>query len=565
MAACPMPCMFSHRTLAIFRYQYPDFSHRRIKINNRKQFMRFFNTAGPVKSNKHYCLEPLERFDTEEILSLIDQEKYFILHAPRQTGKTTCLIELMNHINDHGKYKCLYCNVEAAQAAKENIKEGIRTILNEISTSARIYLQDTFVMENWNEILEKSGENAALNETLTQWAEASVSPLILFIDEIDALIGDTLISVLRQLRAGYTKRPEMFPQSLILCGVRDIRDYRIHSSKTKEIITGGSAFNIKAKSFRLGDFSKEDVKKLYDIHTRETGQVFDEEAIELVWKYTQGQPWLVNAIGYETVFDIKENRDRSIVITSDMIHRAKENIILRREAHIDQLLDKLQEERVRRIIEPLIIGKNIEQNLPDDIQYLIDLGLMKQSKEGLIISNPIYEEVIPRELTYTTQLNLMPLFQPLWYVNNDGLLNTEKLLSEFQQFFRENSESWIQQFDYLEAGPQLLLQAFLQRLINGGGRIDREFSFGRKRTDLLIIWPHENGLQKVVIELKLIYGTLNKTIKEGLEQTFSYMDKCGSKYGNLIIFNRDQSVVWDEKIFHHKEEFQGCLIDVWGM
>ena len=159
----------------------------------------------------------------------------------------------------------------------------------------------------------------------------------------------------------------------------------------------------------------------------------------------------------------------------------------------------------------------------------------------------------------------MPLYDPPWYICDDGLLDTNKLLSEFQQFFRENSESWIQQFDYPEAGPQLLLQAFLQRIVNGGGRIDREYGLGRKRSDLLINWKHEKGVQKVVIELKIRYGSLEKTIKEGLFQTFLYMDKRGAEDGNLIIFDRDQNRIWDEKIFHRREKYRGRFIDIWGM
>jgi len=527
--------------------------------------MRFFNTAGPVKSDKHYCLPPLDRFDTDEILTMIEQEKYFILHAPRQTGKTTYLLALMDYINKQDKYKCLYFNVESAQPARDNVKRAMRAILNELATSARLYLNDTYVSEIWHDILNKSGEYSALNETITQWAESSPTPLVLLVDEIDSLIGDTLISVLRQLRSGYTKRPDLFPQSIILCGIRDIRDYRIHSSKTKEIITGGSAFNIKAKSLRLEDFSKEDVKKLYGFHTAETGQIFENQVTEQVFKFTQGQPWLVNALGYEVTFEMKKNRNRSISITSDMIRAAKENIILRRETHIDQLVDKLQEKRIKQVIEPFLTGENIEQNRPDDIQYLIDLGLIKRGKEGLIVSNSIYAEVIPRELTYTVQDNFMPLFDGLWYLTEDGLINTEKLLNSFQEFFRENSEIWIQQFDYLEAGPQLLLQAFLQRIVNGGGRIDREYGLGRKRTDLLITWPHKKGVQKIVIELKIKYVDIETTIAKGIKQTVIYMDKCGSKNGNLIIFDRNADRKWEEKIFHRKKKYQGHVLDIWGM
>ena len=137
---------------------------------------------------------------------------------------------------------------------------------------------------------------------MTRWAAASPKPLVLLIDEIDALIGDALLSVLRQLRAGYDLRPEGFPQSVVLCGVRDVRDYRIHSSSANATIAGGSAFNIKAQSLRLGDFSQDEVQALLGQHTDETGQVFTPDALATIWTQTQGQPWLVNALADQTCF-----------------------------------------------------------------------------------------------------------------------------------------------------------------------------------------------------------------------------------------------------------------------
>ena len=159
-------------------------------------------------------------------------------------------------------------------------------------------------------------------------SEYTKNPIVLMIDEIDSLVGDTLISVLRQLRAGYTDRPEGFPQSIILCGVRDVRDYRIHSSKEKTIITGGRAFNIKAKSLHLGDFNKKEIEILYNQHTEETGQKFEDGVIDYVWELTEGQPWLVNALGYVACFELKKARDRNTLITKDFITEAKEKIIL---------------------------------------------------------------------------------------------------------------------------------------------------------------------------------------------------------------------------------------------
>jgi len=526
--------------------------------------MRFFNTAGPVRGDEHYCLPPLTRLDLDEILMLIDQGKYFVLHAPRQVGKTSYLLALMDYLNRQGRYRCLYFNVESAQAAREEVQEGMRAILSEMAAMAQNHLGDPFPEEIWQDVLEKRGAYTALTQVLTRWAKASSKPLVLLIDEIDSLVGDTLIAVLRQLRTGYTHRPRLFPQSVVLCGVRDVRDYRIHSSKEKAIITGGSAFNIKAESWRMGDFGQDEIEILFRQHTTETGQVFEDAALESAWELTHGQPWLVNALGYEVCFRMKAGRDRSQSITAERVAEAKERIILRRETHLDQLADKLKEARVRRVIEPLLAGTGRpDLILTDDIQYVRDLGLIRIKEGQLTIANRIYQEVIPRELTYGTQLTIA--HQSAWYVAPDGRLDMDKLLSAFQQFFREHSEHWVERFDYKEAGPQLLLQAFLQRIVNHGGRVEREYGLGRMRTDLLVIWPYNNAVQRSVLELKLRYGSLKQTIKEGLKQTWDYLDRCGAEAGHLVIFDREPDKPWEKKIFTRRESYQGQEIKVWGM
>ncbi len=523
--------------------------------------MRFFNTAGPVNCEKHYCLPPLERLDLDEVLSLISQEKYFVLHAPRQTGKTSCLLALMAHLNLTGEYKCLYINVEMAQTAREDVERGIRTILGEIGSRAESFLNDPFPEQMWPDVLAQQGGDGALNRLLSLWAEKSPVPLVLLIDEIDALVGDTLISVLRQLRAGYDKRPARFPQNIVLCGVRDVRDYRIHSDRDRAIITGGSAFNVKAESLRMGDFSREEVFALCRQHTEETGQVFADGSPDEIWRLSQGQPWLTNALGYELCFGMKPNRDRSVPVTPEMVLTAKENLILRRDTHLDQLADKLAEERVRRVVGPLLAGLEQPELIPpDDLGYVRDLGLIK-TRGHIRIANPIYREVIPRELTLSTQLTIT--HETAWYVRkSDGQLDMEKLISAFQEFFRQHSRSWEERFQYKEAGPQLLMQAFLQRILNGGGRVEREYGFGRMRTDLFVLWPYEGGTQKLVIELKVRRNeALETIIAEGLAQTRVYMDESGADRGHLLIFDRNETKTWEEKIFQRKEG----EVTVWGM
>ena len=525
--------------------------------------MRFFNTAGPVNCQDHYCLPPLRRFDLDEILHLIDQKKYFVLHAPRQTGKTSCLLALREYLNAQETYRCLYINVETAQAARENVKGGMQAMLSELADQAVNHLADHFLEDRWPAILEKEGEFRAFQKALALWAQSASKPLVLLIDEVDALVGDTLIALLRQLRTGYAERPRLFPQSIILCGVRDVRDYRIHSSQEKAIITGGSAFNIKAESLRLGDFSRTEVAQLYHCHTEETGQTFAPAALDLVWELSDGQPWVVNALGYEVCFKLPAGKDRAVTITAEMVQQAKENLILRRETHLDQLVDKLQEERVRRVIEPILAGMEQPEDYPqDDLSYVRDLGLIKTEKQ-VRIANKLYQEVIPRELTYVTQVTISE--EPQWYIRSDGSLDMPKLLTAFQQFFRKHAESWLERFRYKEAGPQLLLQAFLARITNGGGRIEREYGLGMQRTDLLVVWPYPGGVQEIVMELKICYGDLEKTITQGVAQTWQYMDKCGTTEGHLLIFDRSPGKSWEEKIFCRTETHQGQTIMVWGM
>ena len=531
---------------------------------------RFFNTAGPIKQDLHYNVDPLKRIDLNEIMDLIQQQKYFILHAPRQTGKTSCLLALRDYLNEQGDYIAVYANVEAGQASRNNVEEVVKGVCQRIANELRLVLENRLPNDVYKRVAEDCSYNELLTSFLSQLSSELPRPLVVFIDEIDALVGDSLVSVLRQIRSGYAGRPQHFPISIVLCGVRDVRDYRIVLSN-QDIITGGSAFNIKAESLRLGNFSKEEIHELYMQHTAATGQVFDEACFPMIWEATEGQPWLVNALGYEVTMKMKENRDRSIRIIPEMIYKAQERIIYRRDTHIDILIDKLREERVRSVIAPILANEDgeVEQHLKeDDIQYVIDLGLIVRGKP-LRIANAIYKEVIPRELTWARQQTLIQ--QSAWYMNPDNSINMEKLLTDFQQFFRENADSWIERFDYKESGPQLLLQAFLQRVVNGGGYIDREYGLGRGRTDLLITKPltkqYGGPFQRIVLELKIFRSNMEETIQKGLEQTAEYMDKCGGiiNEGHFILFDRRPNRPWEEKIWHRTEYYNGRTIEVWGM
>ena len=341
-----------------------------------------------MRPNKHYAIRPLDRVNVDEFLDLIRAERYFVLHAPRQTGKTSALIALRDLLNsgEVGDFRCVNVNVEPAQVARDDVARGIRAILSGLAMSARL-LGDSYPDGVWPDILAKAGPEEALKELLARWCVANPTPLVLLVDEIDSLVGDTLLSVLRQLRAGYEHRPEGFPQSVVLCGVRDIRDYRIRSS-TGEVIAGGSPFNVAAKSLRMGDFTEDETRALMAQHTEETGQRFSEAAVDSVWTQTCGQPWLVNALCAGACFDNKAGRDRSRAIEVDDVHAAREDLILARRTHLDQLAHKLEEERVRRVVEPMLSGGEARHHTRD-LEYLRDLGLVAVADPPRM-ANPIY-------------------------------------------------------------------------------------------------------------------------------------------------------------------------------
>ena len=528
--------------------------------------MRFFNTEGPIRRDRHYHIPPLDRVNLDDLLGLVRDERYFVLHAPRQTGKTSALLALRDLLNAGSDYRCVYVTVEAGQAARENVADAMRVILYELESEEQATLGSNTLADVWPGALERAGPLGALRASLARWCRADPQPLVLLIDEIDTLVGDTLLSVLRQLRAGYPDRPGRFPHSVILCGVRDVRDYRIYSTAQNAMILGGSAFNIKSKSLRLGDFTEAETRALLAQHTAETGQAFTAGALEAVRARAAGQPWLVNALCREACFECETGRDRTRAIAAEDVLDAQERLILRRDTHIDDLANKLREERVRRVVEPILAGASESAWSTEDVAYVHDLGLIALDADGTPrIANPIYAEVVPRHLNYAVQMGLPQ--RMAWYVDAAGGLDVARLIDGFQTFFREHSEHWVQRFErYHEAGPQLLLQAYLQRVVNGGGRIEREYALGRGRVDLLILWPQGGRTRKFVVECKVLHKDPERTITEGLAQTRGYMDHCGAESGHLIVFDRAPDRTWEEKMFRRETPADtGPAVTVWGM
>ena len=528
-----------------FAWQKRAFKVTPKKTDYDVRMQKHFNTAGPSKPELHYLLDPLSRIELDTVLPLIAQERYFVLHAPRQTGKTTCLLALRDALNAAGDYTAVYANIEGAQAMRQNVGAAMQTIASVLGEKFEESLELPGLRIELMAIAHAAGPGDSLRTLLRAATERASKPVVLFLDEVDALIGDTLISLLRQIRAGYTDRPTHFPQTIVLCGVRDVRDYRMTLSDG-EVITGGSAFNIKAESLRLGDFTDAEIRALYLQHTGATGQIFSESALALAWHLTQGQPWLVNALAEHAVWKTKENLDRHVEINEEKLRAASEALILRNDTHLDQLSDKLREPRVRGIIEPMLLGFGIEASESDE-QYLIDLGLVRRidGRKNLIPANAMYAEVLPRVLNSLTQSSLDSEHISSSWKDATGRLNPRQFLLNFLDFWRKDGEPMMRTVLYHEAAPHLVLMAYLQRVINGGGRIEREYAVGSGRLDLLLVY----GTQQMAIEVKVWRDKRPDPLIDGMEQIERYLARLNLTSGFLVLFDqRTSAPEWDARM-----------------
>ena len=487
-------------------------------------------------------------------MQLIEAEQYFLIHAPRQTGKTTFLHAFAKRLNAEGTYICLVVSLEQA-----GVPSFTEAMANERMEDTVWTMCPHFLPEmEWP---VKPSHPVSLSNYLTAWCRAQSKPIVLLLDEVDSLWDDVLVSLLRQLRDGFQTRPTSFPQSIALVGLRDIRDYKMKARADNPSLGSGSPFNVKAESFFLPFFSREEVRGLLDQHTADTGQVFSDEVFEQIFYYSAGQPWLTNSLAREIV-DKRLQGDYSREIAADMVEKAKEALITQRQTHLDSLVDKLHEPRVRKVINAIIEGGILSFDGADDsIRYCRDLGLITQTTP-IQFSNPIYREIITRVLNSPVQESFpSDITQTAWYLDGAGRLQMDKLLEAFVDFYRWNSESWLERFDYKEAGHQLLLMAFLQRIINGGGRIEREMAVGNGRTDLAIFWED----QVIAIEIKLNHDA--RTRDMGLRQLSRYLDKLGQQHGYLVIFEKlpSKELPWDQRIRHEVEQVEGKEIEIWWM
>ena len=518
---------------------------------------RYFNTAGPCIPAKHYMLPALDRLPG--IRRLVNMERYFVIHAPHQTGKTTAVKALAREINEKGDMVALYCTLETLQGAADvdNAMPKLRRLLIR-SASAVSGLVDPSELDGPMCVQETGWTVSAVSETLTALCRRAGKPLVVFFDEADCLFGNVLISFLRQLRDGYVNREDIpFPASIALIGMLDVRDYKAQIRPDGQSLGQISPFNIISEDMLLRNFTAEEVATLYRQHTDATGQAFAPDVLDKVMDFSGGQPWLVNALARECVEEIHGFRYGETVTAED-VETAKETIIRRRDTHVDSLMERLREPRVRRVVEPVIFGgeRTVSSN-SEDWRFVVDLGLLREERGTLVPANRMYAEIIGRYLSRDAQESMETAIPDTPWATSDGL-DMPGLMAAFQRFWRENSGADRRAYEYGEATPHLVLMAFLQRVTNGNGRIAREMALGSKRLDLCV----EFRGHRYAVEVKT---AKNFAGEDSYRQLAGYLDGLGLAEGWMAIFDDGKEKSWDEKLYNRDVEFNGKTLHVVGL
>lgn len=462
-----------------------------------------------------------------EVRDLVEGRDDFVVHAPRPVGKTTTLRALAAELTAEGKFAAALLTMETGAAFREpGLAEG--AILSAWRTLASDQLQPELRPPPWPD----AADGGRILAALEAWALTSPRPLVLFLDEIDALRDEVLISVLRQLRAGHPSRPAHFPSTIALVGLRDVRDYRVTTDGVERLGTA-SPFTIKVASLTLSDFTATEVVELLEQLTADTGQRFSSDAMARTFELTRGQPWLVNALAAEAV----SAATGAAELSATDIDRARDVLVARQDTHLDSLAERLREPRVQAVIEPILAGETLPSVPPDDLRFVMELGLVRMSTEGgLVIANPIYQETIPRVLAMTPRYSL-PATRATWR-RADGTLDVDALMQAFLTFWRQHGQPLFASAPYHEIAPHLVFLAFLDRVANGGGSITREYALGTGRLDVLLEYGPPHRRERFAFELKVHRDGRPDPRSEGLEQLDAYLARASLDSGWLVIFDR---------------------------
>jgi hypothetical protein len=458
-------------------------------------------------------------------MPLVRAENYLAVSGPRQSGKTSLLKSLVDAVHAEGWGRAVVLSCESAdhQFDVTEVDDAERRLVDRWGLALRAQAPDLA----WPETAEllALGTGTRIAGALTRYAQSVSVPLVVVLDEVDCLARNPFGSMLRQIRDGFQYRPRGFPHSVVLAGMRNLREHdRAMGGDGR-----GSPFNI-VRELTLSNFSRDEVVRLYAQHTAATGQCFTDESLELVWQQTRGQPLLVNALADLAVTQLVPDPSRAIepahIAESIRLFEASNPI------HLTSLAARLAEDRVMNVVAPVVVGDAPDVS-DDDERFALELGILaKGIDERLHVANPIYARALLKLATSQQRKSLLA-WTPTW-LDEAGRIDVDRLRENFRAFWTLHRDMMQARIHYPEAVAHFGLMTYLDRVVNGGGRVEREFAVGRGRLDLLLV----HGDLRLPIEVKVHRDHASDPVPEGLEQLDRYCAGLGVDRAWLVVFDQ---------------------------
>lgn len=482
---------------------------------------RRFNTAGPNDSARHSTISARSRVPA--LWDIVEQGNYFVLHAPRQMGKTTLLFDLAAEINREKAHVAAVVSLEPG-AAFPAVDAAELAMLDSWRYDLAAYLPSEISVPRW----PNAPPGNRIGAALSAFAQECPRPIVLLIDGLDTLSRDVRMSVIRQIRAGKPRRPRGFPWAIGIASLRDPRELDSPTQGPTSAAVPTSSMSLEAEVIPLPPFTREHVGQLCESLAEQLGQPVLETAVDRIFEQTSGVPYLVSLFAHR-MLEMFEQRKGPL--TAADVDRARDVILERRGGLFDEVADRMRDARFKALLEQVPQG-TVRDLSSEEARAAVDLGVVREDSDGTVqYTNPLWRNFVTRFFP-TTKSSIFTNDKPVW-VRSDGRLDPEKLLETFVDFWRRHGDQVFAGATYGELSP-LVLTAFLNGIVKKGGLIEREYALGRGRMDVCI----RQGGSAVALVVKVRRDRDVDPVVEGLAQVDESLGRHGIQDGWLVIFDR---------------------------
>lgn len=492
--------------------------------------MRVFNTSGPNIPAKHYTL--LRETLVAQGIQMVQEERYFTIWAPRQTGKSTYFLLLKAALEKQG-YAVVKINVE------DLINASLETLVARLEQEFRAIGITLSPIES-------------LGDLTNFISNLSLEKLVLIVDEIEGLNPALLGQFLHSIRSLYHSRDQNPLKSAILVGVSNI---------VGVMEDNASPFNI-ADTLNIPYFTDVETGQLLHQHELESGQIFGPKVIEEIRRITANQPGLVNGFAQQLV---ARSQGKSTISYEDYLQVE--------DWYLNEAIDKnfaniLKQAKKHRTFLEKLLFREIEVPFEIDRETIKALhvnGLIRRNAAGMVeFWVPFYKKRLQKAFYPYTNGEKDELSSSLYapeFFTQAGKLAIDKLIDTYKAYvkrrgfavFREKDEAG-NYTSIKESGLIYSFETFIAAfLLQAQGKSYREANTGLGKSDLILNIKGE----EILFESKKYYGFAQ--FEAGKKQLAYYAESLALQEAVYLVFAPNH-LRYPALVHEGEEELRGVHI-----